>query len=302
MLYSKAIMNQRITIIRSRVIGYCMGVRRAVESAIKAVESYPSSHVYTFGQLIHNPTTLKMLEKLNISSITEKDLISDKIKKGDVVIIRAHGVPPKIISSLKEKEVIIIDSTCPKVIANRHLAEKWAEKGLIILVGDKNHPELISIQGYVLNKKNTRCIIVQNAQEACNILFPKTEKTAFLIAQTTIKEEEFLLIANILKEKVANIKIFNTICSATSERQEALKDLFSKVEALLIVGGKNSANTKRLFNTAKVSNLPSFFIENKYDLPHEICSFKTVGIASGASTPDEIIDEIEKTILSIGSK
>lgn len=286
-------MKQKITIIRSQIIGYCMGVKRAVESAMNAVKNYPSSNIYTFGQLIHNPTTLKMLKRLNVNSINEKNL--KMLKKDDVVIIRAHGVPPETITILKEKGVIIIDSTCPKVIANRHLAEKHSKNGLIILIGDKNHPELISIQGYVLNKKNARCIIIQNSQEAYEYI-PKEETHAFLIAQTTIKEEEFLLISNILKTKIKNLQIFDTICSATAERQNALKDLFDKVEAILIVGGKNSANTKRLFNTALESKVPSYFIENEKELPHEIYSFKTIGIASGASTPDETIDKIEKIL------
>ncbi|MGP1438954.1 MAG: 4-hydroxy-3-methylbut-2-enyl diphosphate reductase [Treponema sp.] len=290
-------MEKGITIIRSNIVGYCMGVKRAVESAIKAVKDYPYSHIYTFGQLIHNPSTLKMLEELNVKSINETDLIGDEIKKGDVVIIRAHGVPPKIISILQEKEVIIIDSTCPRVIANRRLAEKHAENNLIILAGDKNHPELISIQGYILNKKNSRCIIIQNAEEAYNLEIPTINSNSFLIAQTTIKETEFILISNILKNKIKNLEIFNTICSATEERQNALKELINKVEAILIIGGKNSANTKRLFNTALESSTPSFFVENESDLPNEIYSFKKIGIASGASTPDEMIDKIEKTLL-----
>ena len=281
-------MDKKIKVIRSNVVGYCMGVKRAVDSAINAKKKHPYSNIYTFGQLIHNPTTLKMLQSLNITSISEKDLDSNRIKKGDVVIIRAHGVPPNIIETLKKKEIKIVDSTCPRVIKNRKLAENNAENALIILAGDKNHPELISIQGYVLNKKNAKCIIVQNVEEAHKIKIEEPEILSFLIAQTTIKEDEFILISNILKEKIKNLTIFNTICSATEERQEALKTLFSKVDALLIIGGKNSANTKRLFNTALESKLPSYFIENKEELKEElaseISSFKTIGIASGAST------------------
>jgi len=292
-------MNKDIKIIRSSVIGYCMGVRRAVEATINAVENYPSSNIYTFGQLIHNPTTLKMLESLNIQTITENDLNGNKLKEGDVVVIRAHGVSPKIISHLEEKKINIINSTCPRVIRNRKLAERYAENSLIILAGDKNHPELIGIEGYVLNKKNAKCIIIQNAEEASKIKNIEKELAITLIPQTTIKEEEFILISNILKEKVNNLVVFNTICPATSERQDALKSLFGKVEAILIVGGKNSANTKRLFNTAKMSNLPSFFIEDETELPNEIRLFNKIGLASGASTPDEVIDEVEKAFLSL---
>ena len=292
-------MSKNIKIVRSCVIGYCMGVKRAVNSAINATKNYPSSNIYTFGQLIHNPTTLEMLESLNIQAISEKDLNSNKIKKGDVVVIRAHGVSPEIIFKLKEKEVTIINSTCPRVIRNRKLAELYAENSLVILAGDKNHPELIGIEGYVLSKKNAKCVIIQNANEAHSIEIPETKSPIALIPQTTIKEEEFILISNILKEKIKNLIIFNTICPATTERQNALKDLFDKVEALLIIGGKNSANTKRLFNTAKMSHLPSFLIEDEKDLPKEIQIFNTIGLASGASTPDEVIDKIEKILHTI---
>lgn len=292
-------MNKDIKVIRSSVIGYCMGVRKAVEATINATKKYPSSNIYTFGQLIHNPTTLKMLENLNIQAINENDLNGNKLKKGDVVVIRAHGVSPKIISCLEEKKINIINSTCPRVVRNRKLAERYAENSLIILAGDKNHPELIGIEGYVLNKKNAKCIIIQNAEEASNIIISEKELPVTLIPQTTIKEEEFILIYNILKEKINNLTVFNTICPATSERQDALKSLFNEVEAILVVGGKNSANTKRLFNTAKMSNLPSFFIEDETELPNEIHLFNKIGLASGASTPDEVIDEVEKAFLSL---
>ena len=237
-----------------------------------------------------------MLESLNIHAIDEKDLNGEKIKEGDVIVIRAHGIEPKIISILKEKKINIINSTCPRVVRNRKLAERYAENSLIILVGDKNHPELIGIKGYVLNKKNSKCIIVQNAEEASRLENLESNQPIALIPQTTIKEEEFILISNILKKKIKNLVIFNTICPATRKRQEALKDLFDNVQAILIVGGKNSANTKRLFNTAVMSGLPSFLVENNKDIPTEVRSFNKIGIASGASTPDEVIDEIEKTL------
>lgn len=296
-------MNEDIEIIRSSVIGYCMGVKKAVDSAINAVKNYPNSSIYTFGQLIHNPTTLKMLESLNIKAINEEDLKNNKIKEGDVVVIRAHGVSPEIISLLEEKKINIINSTCPRVVRNRILAERYAQNSLIILAGDRNHPELIGIEGYVLSKKNAKCIIVQNAKEASNIvtttMIQESKSPIALIPQTTIKKDEFILISNVLKKKIKNLVVFNTICPATEERQKALKTLFNKVEAILIVGGKNSANTKRLFNTAKMSSLPSFLIEDETELPKKIKLFDRIGIASGASTPDEVIRKIEITLRSL---
>ena len=276
----------------SSVLGYCMGVRRAVEATIKATKDYPNSNIYTFGELIHNPVTLKMLEKLKVKIIDEDDLLNDKIKKNDIVVIRAHGITPKILSKLKEREVILIDCTCPRVVSNRCLAQKQSEVSTIILVGDKNHPELISIQGYVLENKNTNCIIIQNEEEAKEIKILKENENFSLIAQTTIKEKELLIIQSILQKKIKNLKVFNTICSATFERQKALKKLIGEVEAIVIIGGKNSANTKRLYISAKESGKPTFFIEKSSELTKEIYSYKTIGLASGASTPDETINEV----------
>ena len=288
---------QKRIIKRSAVVGYCMGVKKAVDSAIKMREEYPTSCVYTLGHLIHNPITLKKLEKLGIKILNENDLEGDILKQDDVVIIRAHGVHPKIIKKLKEKKAIIIDCTCSRVVANRHLAEKCSKQGTVILAGDKNHPELISIQGYVLENKDAVCFIIQNATEAEEIEIKNTDSPFFLIAQTTIKKEEFDLIKNILKNRLSNLKVFNTICSATFERQDALKHLINEVDAVLVIGGKTSANTKRLFTTAQEKGKPAFFVENVSDIPQEVYKFHSIGLASGASTPDEIIEKIENILL-----
>jgi len=287
---------QKRNIKRSAVVGYCMGVKKAVNSAIMMRKKYPTSCIYTLGHLIHNPITLKRLEDLGIKVLDESDLDKDILKKDDVVIIRAHGVHPRVFEKLKEKKIVVADFTCPHVIANRHLAEKCSKKGTVILAGDKNHPELISIQGYVLQNKNAMCLIVQNAKEAEKIEIKDSNSPFFLIAQTTIKNEEFDLIQTILSKRLSNLKVFNTICSATFERQNALKNLINEVDAVLIIGGKSSANTKRLFTTAQEKGKPTFFIESVSDISEEVYRFNSIGLASGASTPDEVINEVENVL------
>ncbi len=273
-----------------------MGVKRAVEKAIEMRELHPDARVYTLGELIHNPTTLKKLESLNIKVLCEAEIETKVLEKSDIIIIRAHGVSPLVLSKLKEKGVVIVDCTCPRVVANRKLAQKCAKNGVVILVGDKNHPELVSIYGYVLENPSVNCIIIQSEKEAEELRVENKTLPHYLIAQTTIKEEEFLAIKNVLEKKIENFRALNTICPATFERQNALKELVKNVDAVLVIGGKNSANTKRLFLTAKEIKPNSFLAEGILDLPKEIEQFKSIGLASGASTPEEIIEEIENYI------
>ena len=282
-------------VLKASIIGYCMGVRKAVNSAIQARKDYPESNIFTLGELIHNPTTLKKLQLLGITVVQEEELDST-LKEGDVVIVRAHGTSPQILSLLNEKKVIVIDSTCPHVVSNRRLAQECGKKGVVILAGDKNHPELKSIRSYVLQHSNASCVIAQNVEEASEIVLVNEDAPAFLIAQTTIKEEEFNLIKDCLASRIKNLKVFNTICSATYKRQKAIKELFGEVDAVIVIGGKNSANTKRLFTTCQEHKIPSCFIEDIEELPEEFYAFERIGLASGASTPDEVIDSIERKL------
>ena len=286
---------QERIILRASTIGYCMGVSRAVNSAIQARIDYPSANIFTLGQLIHNPITLKKLQSLGITVLEEKD-IGSTLKEGDVVIIRAHGTSPQTIALLNEHRVILIDSTCPRVVSNRCLAQECGKKGRIILAGDKNHPELKSIRSYVLHSTDTSCLIIENIDEAKAMQFADANFPTFLIAQTTIKEEEFVSIQDVLASKLKNLKVFNTICSATYKRQLAIKELVGKVDAIIVIGGKNSANTKRLFTTCQEYKVPSCFIEDAEELPEEFYFFKRIGLASGASTPDEVINSIEEKL------
>lgn len=279
-------------IIRASVLGFCFGVRRAVELAEKALMENSGKKVYSLGPLIHNE---KFLEKLNSKGleIIEENQI-DSLEEGAVVIVRAHGVGPNVIRQLEQKKCCILDATCPRVKASQKMVERYTNQNdYVILSGDKNHGEVIGIAGYA----GKNFIQIQNKEEAENLDFSEIEGiNAILMSQTTYSEKEFEQIESILRKKIKNIDVMNTICPATRERQEALVELCKKVDGVLVVGGKNSANTKRLFQTAAANCKNAALIQTADEIPQDFYKMETVGITAGASTPDEIIEAVEKSL------
>ena len=280
---------------RARVLGYCMGVRKAVDAVLSALAEYPGKTVYTYGPLIHNPVTMQLLESKGVRIVEPEKALKPQIIPHSPIIIRAHGITPQKRQELINCDAIIIDATCPRVISSQKRAAHYAEKGFtVILAGDKNHGELIGIRGHVLAVPNTICLTVQTAAEA-QALEVGCGPTV-LIAQTTIKRSEYQAIAEILRKKIPDLTVLETICPATDERQEALLALLNEVDAILVVGGKTSANTRRLLQTALDSGTPAWLAETVDDIPQEIHRYERIGLAAGASTPDSIIDAVEKSL------
>ena len=281
---------------RAKVLGYCMGVRRAVEAVYRALAKYPDKTVYTYGQLIHNPITMRLLEARGVRIVNPDEELKSQITPESPIIIRAHGIAPQKRQELIACGAIIIDATCPRVIASQLRAVQYSQKSYtVILAGDKNHGELIGIKGYALSVPHSKCIIVQTAAEAENLQYDDGTPTV-LIAQTTIKREEYRAIAEILRNKIPNLAVLETICPATDERQEALLELVKEVDAILVIGGSNSANTRRLLQTALDSGKPAWLAESADDIPQEVYQYRTIGLAAGASTPDSSIDAIEERL------
>lgn len=303
-------------VIHADVLGYCMGVRRAVDIALKAVDEVSCNNefdfnsdtfitgreqVKTLGPLIHNRIALEQLKARGLGQIDAENIDTIEAKKDPVIILRAHGVPPTTKRLLKEKGCKIIDATCPRVLSSQKRVGQYAEKGFtIILAGDKNHGEIIGISGYA-EEQGQQCYVVENRVDAEQLLenhfSDKKSQThpVLLIAQTTFSPEEYEVISAIFKNKLAQIEIINTICSATYERQRALKELCKKVDGVVVIGGKNSANTRRLYTNAKRWLSSSFVVhvEQASEIPAEFFTLKTVGITAGASTPDELIKEVD---------
>ena len=303
-------------IIRAKVLGFCMGVRRAVtitNAAISAaLENDPEEtlRIYTLGPLIHNPQVLSSFSRRGVKILQEPELFSGSVHqlKGASVIIRAHGVSPGAEQTLREQGARIIDATCPRVKASQNIASELAEKGYtIFLAGERKHAEIKGIYGFA---GNTDCIIAGNPEEADQMagelagqVKDSPVKTA-LIGQTTISGDEYLDIATAIKRHFPNLEVKNTICDATRARQDALRELCSVVDTVVIAGGKESANTQRLLSIARNCGKEAWLVETASDLPEALLhlpkaesAVKKIGLGAGASTPDSVIDEIEHALL-----
>lgn len=279
-------------IIRASVLGFCFGVRRAVELAEKALVENIDKTVYSLGPLIHNENALRALGEKGLHAVDESHV--SEIPDGSVVIIRAHGVAPSVTNALEAKKCKIIDATCPRVKASQKMVERYSsENDYVVLTGDRNHGEVIGIAGYAGENFSQ----IQDFEEAKNFEIPRSEeKNVILLSQTTYSPKEFEKIESLFRTKFRNLAVMNTICPATNERQQALLELCSRVDGVLVIGGKNSANTKRLYQTAAANCKLAAHIQSAADIPQEFFNLKTIGITAGASTPDEIIEEVERRL------
>jgi 4-hydroxy-3-methylbut-2-enyl diphosphate reductase len=291
-------------IIRARVLGFCMGVRRAVDLTVNEANraAAEDATVYTLGPLIHNPKVLDDLEKQKVKILKTESLEQLQQKgSGCSVIIRAHGIASETEKNLRGKSCNIIDATCPNVKKNQLKTRELSHAGYsLFLAGESAHAEIEGITGYA--NSAPFCKVVNNTDEAHNAAgsLYKTNNNAktALIGQTTISEDEYRNIGNIIKKYFPDLDVINTICAATTERQQALRELLRDVDAVIVAGGKESANTRRLLAIAQESGKPCVMVEHPAEIPENFHSFKTVGLCAGASTPDSLIDEIESELLT----
>ncbi len=258
--------------------GFCFGVKRAIKIA------EDSKDAITIGSLIHNNEEIKRL-KDNFNVTTAHDI--KDINNTSKVIIRTHGITKSDLERLKQMNTQIIDATCPYVKKPQEIVKKMSEEGYqIVIFGDETHPEVKGVKSYAKNSP----IVVLSVEELLGIDY--LQKIA-VVSQTTRKMSEFLKIINFLVENVREVRIFNTICNATFDNQDAARELSSEVDIMLVVGGKNSSNTKQLFTISKDNCKDCFLIENEKELEKGWFKGKKVcGITAGASTPDWIIKKI----------
>lgn len=281
-------------------MGFCSGVRRAVTAAEKALGENHAGTVYTLGPLIHNPIALNELAARGLRVLVPQAI--EKLTADDTVLIRAHGVPPSMETNLREKCKTVINATCPLVTQSQKRVAGFAEKGYtIIFAGDKNHGEVVGIQGYAeeaarANGKKYDFRLIRTADEARKLFSDGVPQKAVLLSQTTFSIKEFNAISALLKEKNSRIEIFNTICPATHERQDALIRLCAQVDGIIVIGGKNSSNTNRLYVTAQKFCKSAALIEVADEIPSSFYALETVGLTAGASTPDSVIDAVEKRL------
>jgi (E)-4-hydroxy-3-methyl-but-2-enyl pyrophosphate reductase len=270
----------KITI--SKFAGFCPGAKRAYDFTIDSAKNNKNLHI--LGDLLHNNDIIN-----KINSIGVKKVDSVKEVKNGKLIITAHGDKKIIFDQAKEKNIEIINTTCPKVIKIQQIVKKFHKDGLpIIIFGDKNHKEVRAINGWCDDKA-----IIINNQEDLDKLNSKKLENAIIVSQTTQRSSIFEKISTELSEKIKNVRVFDTICDATKNRQDEVKKIAKKNDGVIVIGGKNSANSKKLFEISSNLNPKTFFIENIKELNHKALEgLKSIGITAGASTPDWVIQEI----------
>ena len=276
-------------VIRAPHSGFCFGVKRAIDMAVKEAEA-SEDKIYSFGPLIHNSMVTGALEEKGVFIIDSVD----QLKKGDKVIVRSHGTAKWFYDAAEEKGATIIDATCPNVKKIHNLvAGAYKDGKTVIIVGDRNHAEVQGINGWCENSA-----IIASSKEEFNEEYEKRQAQGkitelFAVAQTTIRKAMFDEVIDELIKKDPNAIVNNTICMATSERQEGCRNTALNVEAMVVVGDRKSSNTGKLYEIAKKYCKNTFFIDNIENLPlHELGKYTKIGLAAGASTPENAIKEV----------
>ena len=279
--------------------GFCFGVKRAVDKVYELIDT-EQKPIFTLGPIIHNEGVVADLEARGVHVIAEADLDSpDDTLQNGTVVIRSHGVGKAIYDKLKEKNISYVDVTCPFVLKIHRIVEKESLAGNhIIIIGDKDHPEVQGICGWCQGPYT----VIRNKEEA-EAFVPQKGKKISIVSQTTFNYNKFKDLVEILCKKrydnnVLNIlNILNTICNATEERQREAKNIAGEVDTMLVVGGRHSSNTQKLFEICKKECGNTYYIQTPVDLDSEMfqCS-SYVGITAGASTPNKIIEEVQEHV------
>lgn len=276
----------------SKYNGFCSGVKIAVDKANKTLDA--ENKLYSLGEIIHNKD---VVEKLSSKGMVVVDDVPDSID--GKLLIRSHGVGKQVVNTLNENNIDVIDATCVKVKKIHKIVEDYKNKGYdIIIVGDKNHPEILGILGWCNNEAH----IIQSPEELLKLNINANKKYC-MVCQTTFNTETFQRILNAINENnYTNIEVHNTICNATRKRQEACVELASRCDVMLIIGGKNSSNTKKLYELSKNACPNTFLIENYKEIPYNYIDKNTiVGVSAGASAPDWIIEEVIKMLENLNN-
>jgi 4-hydroxy-3-methylbut-2-enyl diphosphate reductase len=269
--------------------GFCFGVKRAVEMVYAEAEK--NQKVYTLGPIIHNEQVVDDLAKKGVQVLDSVSALDSG--EDAVVIIRSHGITKEVFRQLEEKKVRIIDATCPFVKKIHNIVQEKKAAGYeIVVVGSANHPEVEGICGWCDNQ----CHVIETVQDAENCTL-STAKKACVVAQTTFNYKKFEDIVAILSKKSYDILVMNTICNATEERQTEAGTIARESDAMIVIGGKHSSNTQKLYEICKAECLNTHFIQTLDDLDLKLFqSFRSVGITAGASTPNNIIKEVQSYV------
>lgn len=262
--------------------GFCFGVKKAVETVENSIGKYDK--LYTYGEIIHNPQVVNLFKEKGVYPINSPD----EAEKGSTVIIRSHGAPQSILDEFEQKGVKTVDATCPYVKRIQKIVQNALQKtDFIVIIGEKFHPEVIGINGHCLDKAH----VINSAKEAMEL--PDTEKEVVAVVQTTARKELFCEISDILKNKYKNIEIYDTICDATVMRQREAEDIAKKSDITVVVGGKQSSNTAKLYKICSEQCKRTYAAETADEVSAiTIHKNDIIGVTAGASTPDGLIKEV----------
>lgn len=276
----------------AKTAGFCFGVKRAVDTVYQQIEQYRGEKIFTYGPIIHNEEVIKDLRSHGVEVLNDEEEL--KTADADVVVIRSHGVAKYIYDILEERGITCVDATCPFVKKiHKIVAEKSAEGSYIVIVGNGEHPEVQGIRGWA----GEQVTVVQTPEDAERFELPDKDQKVCIVAQTTFNYNKFKELVEIISKKRYDIVVLNTICNATKERQTEARQIAARVDAMVVIGDKRSSNTQKLFEICKEECLNTYYIQTLDDLDiNQLRSVESVGITAGASTPNNIIEEVQNNV------
>lgn len=273
-------------VIVAKNAGFCFGVERAVSKVYEEIEK-EKGPIYTYGPIIHNEQVVKDLENKGIKVINSVEELENM--PAGTVVIRSHGVSKKVYQQIEEQGMKIVDVTCPFVKKIHDIVDKESKANkVIVIIGNDLHPEVEGIKGWV----NGESYVINDEESANNFEIPQNREIC-IVSQTTFNYNKFKYLVEIIEKKGYYINVVNTICNATHLRQVEAKKVSSSVEAMIVIGGKHSSNTQKLYEICKNECKNTYYIQTVEDL--DLCELKTIesiGITAGASTPNNIIEEV----------
>ena len=277
-------------VIVAKTAGFCFGVERAVEKVYEQIRQ-GGGPIYTLGPIIHNEEVVRDLEEKGVRVIHSEEELAG-LTEG-TVIIRSHGVGPKVYEQLRRQGLETVDATCPFVKKIHRIAAEQNRQGRrLIIIGDRNHPEVQGIRGW----GDARTLVIGTMEEA-EALEPDPGQKVCVVSQTTFNYNKFKELVEKISEKGYDILVLNTICNATQERQVEAERIASQVDAMIVIGGKNSSNTRKLYEICRKECKNTYYIQTVGDLdPESVNSVRCVGITAGASTPKKIIEEVHTNV------
>ena len=277
-------------IIRAENAGFCFGVKRAMKMAFAAAENSVRP-IYSLGPLIHNPQQVEYLTQQGVHVVSDLN----SLNFGDTLIIRSHGTSPAVLDAAQAKGLMVMDATCPFVVKAQKLAQRLSAEGYqVIVVGEGEHPEVVGIMGFAGDGAR----VIEKASDVAEL---PVKSRVGAIAQTTQSLGNFREVVGALIEESDELRVFNTICHATTRRQESALDIAREVDMMIVIGGHNSANTTRLASLCAQSGVPTHHIETADQLEESwLQGIATVGVTAGASTPEWIIEDVVDKLHALG--